>query len=195
MHIVIGLIQPLTPTKQLHRKVKQITKNMRRLVPYILLCSAAAAQVANSQSAVRAGFSPVPIWPQSGVLPDALQQQYVFFDPSTNEVVLNVPEDPAAPNNGVRKQVRFTLHNGTDPLVSVHIQPSAGGSLSYQYSIGNGSSARQPLETFALFVPANSGLQASHPSWKVDQLETGPLFAVADAEPGPARRTAMVCCA
>jgi hypothetical protein len=146
-------------------------KKICHFVPYILLCSAAAAQISNPQGTVRAGFSPVPIWPQNGIVPDTLRQQYVFLDPSTNEVVLSVPEDWTAPDNGIRKQVRFTLRNGTDPFVSVHVQPSAGR-FTYQYSVGNGAHARQALDSFGLFVPADPRILTSHAVWKIDQIAT-----------------------
>jgi hypothetical protein len=105
-------------------------------------------------------------------VPYTLRQQYVFLDPSTNEVVLSIPENATAPDNGIRKQVRFTLRNGTDPFVSVHIQPSAAGRFTYQYSVGNGAHARQALDTFGLFVPADPRIRASHAAWRSDQIAT-----------------------
>lgn len=131
----------------------------------------AMGQGPSGSSTVRAGFSPVPIWSSTGIPPDLGKQQYVFYDPNTNEIVLSFPED-ATIENGPRSVMRFSLHNGVNPMVSLTISTTSNGGYVYKYAVHNGQPAKQSLREMSFFIPAAAQLAGSHPLWRASQIAT-----------------------
>jgi hypothetical protein len=114
---------------------------------------------------IRAGLSPVPLWPQDGDTSRLPKDQYVFYDPPAGEYVVYYAA-PAGDTRALEPVVlRFGTHGLVDPTVTVTISAGGTGSLHYAYEVSNGSYARQSIQKMSLLVGPDSNLQAMHPTW------------------------------
>lgn len=99
----------------------------------------------------QAQVSPVPPYPASGVVPPALDEQYVFKDLATGDLVLSYPPDllgTDVPVSGVMeggrvKQIVY-LPNKVDPFIYVTIG-KADNELVYGYAVTNRAGSKQPI--------------------------------------------------
>jgi hypothetical protein len=132
---------------------------MRFLLTIVLLASFALAQ---QPDPIGLSDFPVPAWPSDGVVPASMKDNYVFVDPPKNEYVIAYPENLgteafAKDGPGRMKISRFELLRNVAPLVSVAITPANAAKLVYDYSVANGSSAKQSIDTWLLVLPESAG--------------------------------------
>jgi hypothetical protein len=110
-------------------------------------------------------FSKLPAWPSDGRLSGDLQNQYVFRDARTEEIVLAIPTDRANPSSH-RTIYRYRPQNQVDPQIGITISRALDGHLVYRYVIANGSGARQPIDAWTLVVPAaDADLELNDSRW------------------------------
>lgn len=107
-------------------------------------------------------YAKLPIWPMDNKLPLALEDKYVFWDPTTAEIVMSYPEGP----NGVRVTHRYRPQNQVDPHILVEIAYQADGMYHYRYTLKNGVAARQSIDIWQIVGPgADSEIRVEHPFW------------------------------
>ncbi len=124
-----------------------------------LLCCILTSQVTAQTAA--AGISPVPIWPSTGIVPQELQGQHVFLDPSTNQVIVSYVDD-----QGSHKLVRFDREDQVDLAITAAVTVRPDGQFTYDYTLQNGGRAKRPLKEWTLIVGAPTDqLTATHAAW------------------------------
>lgn len=118
----------------------------------VLFSGVAGAQ----QSGIQTSFSPIPIWPSDGSIPQELEDWYVYLDPGAGQIVLNYPEGLDQPGferqTAIQKVERFNLNNQVDALIVATVQENKG-QLSYRYRIENSKKARQSISSIKLVTP------------------------------------------
>src|SRR5262245_24701690 len=85
---------------------------------------------------------PVPAWPENGVVPASMKENYVFLDLPKNEYVVAYPENLGTDSYtkdgpGKLKISRYELLRNVEPVVSTVITP-AGAQYKYEYTVANG---------------------------------------------------------
>src|SRR5215510_5371628 len=132
---------------------------MRFLLTLVVLASIVLAQ---QPDPVGLSDFPVPTWPTDGVVPASMKDNYVFVDPPKNEYIVVYPENLgteafAKDGPGRLKISRYELLRNVAPVVSVAITPATNTKLLYDYSVANGSSAKQSIDTWLLVLPESAG--------------------------------------
>jgi len=131
---------------------------MRFLLTIVLLASIALAQ---QPDPIGLSDFPVPAWPNDGIVPASMKDTYVFVDVPKNEYVIAYPENLgteafAKDGPGRMKISRYELLRNVAPAVSVAITPANASKLMYEYSVANGSPAKQSIDTWLLVLPEAS---------------------------------------
>jgi hypothetical protein len=111
-------------------------------------------------SACGAGPGPprVPVWSDRTELAVARQPQRIFVSPDLRELVILASSE--APGDGRLTPVRMPLHNSFAPEARVAVTPPVdnlrGDRFNYEYTIANGSMARDGITNIFLVVPSYS---------------------------------------
>jgi hypothetical protein len=97
---------------------------------------------------------PVPPWPAEGVVPASMKDTYVFLDLAKNEYVVAYPENLGTENfakdPGKMRINRYALLRDVQPEFSVTITKVDADKLRYTYTITNGASAKQSIDSVIL---------------------------------------------
>src|SRR5258708_3379158 len=110
-------------------------------------------------------YERLPPWPKDGIIPASLQQNYVFRDEKTAEIVLSFPESNGEPD-GPRTVYRYRPQNQVEPHVSVTISRDNEGRYRYAYTVENAPTARQGIDIWSVVSPgSNCDIIVDHPSW------------------------------
>jgi hypothetical protein len=129
-----------------------------RLIPVFLLLG--LTLLAQQQDIVGLTDFPVPAWPQDGIVPESMKDNYVFIDLPKNEYVVAYPEnlgtDSFKDGPGKMKISRYDLLRGVAPSITVAISPANGSGFKYAYSISNESSAKQSIDQWILDLSGDS---------------------------------------
>lgn len=99
------------------------------------------------------GEDPVPTWPgdrNSAAIPKG---KFVFLTPDRHAIVVLVPQNKDVGIKGPKSPVTVPLNNDLKPSISVSAL-SSNGLFTYQYSVANGTDARDAIGSFTLVVPA-----------------------------------------
>ena len=125
--------------------------------PWLPCLLALVGTTALAQSGVVAvGLSPVPIWPQSGVVPAEFRDWYVFLDPEAGELVLSYPENLGSPDfersPGIPLIKRINVGDRVAASVSVAVD-AHGPHFEYRYRVSNDAGA-DPIRHLEMEVPA-----------------------------------------
>ena len=104
---------------------------------------------------------PVPAWPENGVVPASMKENYVFIDLPKNEYVVAYPENLgteafAKDGPGRMKISRYELLRNVAPIVSVAITPVGPSKFKYAYAIENGGSAKQSIDQWMMALPGGA---------------------------------------
>ena len=57
-------------------------------------------------------LSSLPFWPQNGIIPPELANQYVFMEPKTGDLIVSYPADLGTPDVDLTRSPRVTFHVG-----------------------------------------------------------------------------------
>src|SRR5688572_15875249 len=97
---------------------------------------------------------PVPAWPQDGIIPTAMKDNYVFVDLPKNEYVVAYPEnlgtEAFAKDPGKMRINRYSLLRDVQPSFAVTITPVNPTRLRYAYTVANDAGARQSIDMLVL---------------------------------------------
>jgi hypothetical protein len=108
-------------------------------------------------------YEQLPLWPKDGIIPNSLQQNYVFRDENTAEIVVSFPGDEPA---GPRTVYRYRPQNQVEPHVGVTISRDSEGHFRYLYTVENAPTARQGVDIWSVVSPGpDSDIIVDHPSW------------------------------
>jgi hypothetical protein len=114
-----------------------------------------------------AQLSPVPIWPSDGVIPKEVSDQYVFYDPRTEEYVIAYPENLGTPqferNRGRLLVSRFPTARGAKPSIQFSVVREQE-KYRYTYQVDNGGGARRPITSWYLATPVRPDGTLTAPS-------------------------------
>jgi hypothetical protein len=103
---------------------------------------------------------PVPAWPANGMVGASFKDQYVFVDLAKNQYVVAYPENLETPefatNPGRLKNSRYDLLRNVIPTVSVAIANVSPTRYKYAYTVANGSSAKQSIDTWVMALSPRS---------------------------------------
>src|SRR5262245_4245928 len=95
---------------------------------------------------ISGAFSPVPLWPPDGVIPETLYDRYVFRDPAAGQIVLVYPENLGTAeferDPGEQRLHRIDISTQVAPSLSVTVQRKAAN-FEYAYRVANSIQARQ----------------------------------------------------
>lgn len=114
-----------------------------------------------AQQGPTAGFSPVPPWPGNGNLPPELAKESVFFDPTTNEIVVVIGEEGGSEAGNI---LRFELHNQAIPMVVAKVSPDTDGYYVYEYVVAAAAGSRRALAEWSLLIPGEAGRVSATPT-------------------------------
>jgi hypothetical protein len=95
---------------------------------------------------------PVPIWTGKGETGPDSSKHDVFLSADGHTLIVLVPN-----TEGGKTVKQVPLWNDIAPTVNVSVLPLGPGRWRYLYSIGNASSANDPIGTWAIIVPSNQG--------------------------------------
>lgn len=119
-----------------------------------IVCVSASLALAQQQPSV-AQLSPVPIWPENGVIPPRLSDKYVFLDPERGQIVLAYPQElgkPGAEDTGELHVQRLNLGNQVKASISAIVEMRENR-YGYRYSLRNEKGARQAIANLKISVP------------------------------------------
>jgi len=111
------------------------------------MCMIAHAQ----PSAAR--FPDPPVWPGEDHIGAALEHQYVFVTSSRDQLVIRVPPDSEYAKSGKPAIIRYDLHNRLQPSFVVQMAAASLGNYSYDYTVRNGGSAQDDIQSWWLVIP------------------------------------------
>ena len=124
------------------------------------LCWSAVALAQQQQDLIGLTDFPVPAWPDNGVIPEAMKENYVFVDLAKNEYVVVYPEnlgtDAFKDGPGKLKMNRYPLLRNVAPAINVAITAVAAGRLKYAYTVANGANAKQSIDAWVLALSDGS---------------------------------------
>jgi hypothetical protein len=132
----------------------------------VLLISAAlfagATLFAQQPDVIGLSDFPVPTWPENGVVPASMKENYVFIDLAKNEYVVAYPEnlgtDAFAKDGPGRLKInRYELLRNVAPVVTASITATDSSHYKYAYTVENGSSAKQSIDQWVMSLPAAAG--------------------------------------
>ena len=100
----------------------------------------------------------VTTWPgdrESATIPEG---KYVFLTPDRHAIIVLVPKDKDAGLKGPKIPIRVPLRNDLKPSISISVLSSGGlgGLFTYQYSLANGTDARDAIGSFTLAARGES---------------------------------------
>ena len=127
--------------------------------------------------AQQGAFSPVPIWPSNGIIPQELQGKYVFYDPSTEEIVLAFPENlenlQSGETPGPLHIERVNTNRGAHPSITFSITPAQKKYL-YAYRIENDASAKKFITAIDLPAPSfgSDDLLSAPAHWRAAPMKS-----------------------
>jgi len=132
----------------------------------VVLLLLAATLLAGQNDVAGLTDFPVPAWPENGVVPAELKDNYVFVDLPKNEYVVAYPENLgtdayAKEGPGRLKINRYELLRDVDPIVSVAIT-AADSKYKYAYTVENGKSAKQSIDQWIMSLPPSGANAAVH---------------------------------
>jgi hypothetical protein len=146
--------------------------------PHPVIWFALVAALATAQDR---GMEVPPTWPENGHVSQELSGRYVFLTADKHTIVVLIPEDAQTGLRGPKKVIRIPLWNDSEPSPRVSITSTSSGTLSYNYSIGNGRNAHDEIGAWALVIPAASdpAMRRTFPTSAGKPLWVGgPSFAV-----------------
>lgn len=147
---------------------------MKKYIAVVFLSMLSSAGLFG-QAPLKAGFSPFPIWPADGNIPDNLKDHYVFLGPKVGQVTISYPAslEGVAPSQTGQKTYTFDLPNQVDPVFSVRISQDASGAYNYDYVLQNGESAKQAIKAWSLIGPANDpSFRVNRQGWSASKVNT-----------------------
>src|SRR5215207_5295835 len=101
-------------------------------------------------------LSSVPIWPSNGIVPKEVSNQYVFYDPRTEEYVVAYPENLGTPdferNSGRLLISRFPTTKGAKPFIQFSIVRDQE-KYRYTYRLANAEGAKRSITSWYLATP------------------------------------------
>lgn len=112
--------------------------------------------------------SPVGLLPEWDGGKSQFDDQYVFFDSSTDEYVVRYPENLNDGAHDSKRMIvfRFRPEYLVEPSVRVHLSSSASGGFVYRYTVANALTAPDSIRTFKVVVPSHDAtIQLFHPNW------------------------------
>ena len=121
----------------------------------VLVVCAGATVAVSAQRGVQSVISAIPAWPADGNVPDNLQNNYVFLGPRLGEIVVSYPATLDDPNKTGRTTFTFALRNQVSPTFTVQLTHRADGLFGYDYTLHNGESARQFIQSWFMVGPAH----------------------------------------
>ncbi len=141
---------------------------LRRIVIISLVLNLCSPRAVLAQAG---DTDPVPRWP--GRLPSELNDQYVFLDPSKDEIVVVLPGrltgEPGAPP----QIVRVPLRNRIAPELTSSVSRNQSGSYDYTYALQNGRGAIETVTTWSLVAPCEDAtFQFTHQRWRCVRSRT-----------------------
>lgn len=147
----------------------------------LLSVSAGAIVTSSAQGVSQSMISPIPAWPADGKIPENLQNNYVFLGPRFGEIVVSYPASLDDPSQTGRKTFTFELRNQVSPTFTVQLAKDSNGLFSYDYTLRNGESAKQSIQSWFLVGPAQD------PSF----VSTGAGWSAGKASAARTRQTAL----
>jgi hypothetical protein len=119
----------------------------------VLVVCAGATVTISAQRGVQGVISAIPAWPADGNIPDNLQDNYIFLGPRLGEIVVSYPNTLDDPNKTGRTTFTFALRNQVRPTFTVQLTQKADGLFGYDYTLHNGESARQSIQSWFMVGP------------------------------------------
>jgi len=107
--------------------------------------------------------SSLPIWTGQPVGGGAAVQAEAYYDPQTDEILLQAPED----GSGEGRYERFRIPPQPAPLVRSTVSAAGDGSFIYRYVVADASSGKAPTVAFSVLVPEGEVTPAEPASWKL----------------------------
>jgi hypothetical protein len=148
----------------------------------VTMCMSALAVISFAQ---QGALSPVPIWPANGVIPPELQGKYVFYDPSTEELVLVFPENletlqPGGTAGRLHIE-RVGTNRGARPSITFSVLPTQKKYL-YSYRIENDARAKKFITAIDIPAPSfgNDDILTAPAHWRASPMKSQ-VSAVGDA--------------
>ena len=93
-------------------------------------------------------IDPAPLWPADGDLSRFPDTQFVFYNYNASEYIVAIRFNDGSP----ARLLHVPRHNQVDPVVQASVSRDLEGHFHYRYSLSNGSSARIPLQRWALAI-------------------------------------------
>jgi hypothetical protein len=130
-----------------------------RTTRFFLFILVAATIFAQQPDVIGLTDFPVPAWPENGVVPASMKDNYVFIDLPKNEYVVAYPENLgtdafAKDGPGAMKVNRYELLRNVAPTVLSTITATGPAKFKYAYVVQNGSSAKQSIDQWVMSLPA-----------------------------------------
>jgi hypothetical protein len=142
------------------------------------LVAICAPGIAQTGASLR--ISPVPLWPKNADLSSFPPDQYVFLELPANNYVVAIRSQEGL----IERLIRAPIHNQVAPAVTVAVSRDPDGRFHYRYTVSNGSSARTPIQRWAVAVE-----QVGHQVEPSFSSTAGPVWTVraGSALPGISR--------
>jgi hypothetical protein len=134
---------------------------------FFLLALFSLTLLAQQQDIIGLTDFPVPAWPQEGVVPASMKDNFVFIDLPKNEYVVAYPEnlgtDAFKDTPGKMKVARYELLRNVAPTINVTISTVNSTRLKYAYTVANGATAKQSIDQWILDLTEGSGSDVIKP--------------------------------
>jgi len=103
-----------------------------------------------AQTKLRAGLSPVPLYPLNGDLTNAPSGTKVFLDPEGHQLVI-VGADPSS---GLSQLQRFDLADRASATLNSSVTTKTGGTVEYSYGVVDSAPGQHGATSVSLRLPA-----------------------------------------
>jgi hypothetical protein len=120
----------------------------------VLSVCAGAIVTISAQGDLQGMISSIPAWPADGKIPENIQNNYVFLGPRLGEIIVSYPASLDDPSQTGRRTFTFELRNQVSPTFTVQLAKDSNGLFSYDYTLRNGESAKQSIQSWFLVGPA-----------------------------------------
>jgi hypothetical protein len=130
-----------------------------------------------SAQQLRILLSPIPAIAPGATIPFD-SPQFVFVGPNISQLTISYASSLAGIGSTERTTLLVKKLDQVVPSVSSGVVKTPTGTYEYKYSLGNGTTAADPISVWSIAIPVIDGiLSASHPSWTVSQdlVATGDL--------------------
>ena len=161
-----------------------VVKQKFTLIAVLLIATVAGAQ---QQQDLLTLPDPVPAWPANGVVPAEMKDKYVFVDVAKNEFVIAYPENLGTPafekdGPGAIKVARYELLRNVAPAPALAVTSAGGNRYKYAYTVANGASAKQSIDSFSVIVPEQVGDAIKPPAGWFGVVQKARAFKVKDPQ-------------